>query len=297
MANLPASLPKYARAKSALSFIHRLEKIMKRIFLDIETLPTEEANREFVENKTREKLLKRGEELDNAKLVSLIQTALRETALRGSLGRLLCVGLIVEKDGALLHHGVFGQDRETCEFHLNESKTLAQFWNFLKKLRFDPQRDLIVGHNILGFDLPFLYQRSMIFSVPPTFELEFNPYRSQPIYDTMRQWAKLNPREFIGLEELALAFGLECPKKGSVNGENMLEAYMQGRHKEIRQYCMADVRCTREIYYRMIFQTPPQLLENEKTKKEFRSANKNYYGENSTNNYEYGTADTGTYAQ
>lgn len=268
---------------------------MKRIFLDIETLPTEEANREFVENKTRGKFLKKGEDIENAKLDFLIETAFKETALRGSLGRLLCVGLIVEEDGKLLHQGVFGQDRETHEFHLNESRTLTQFWNFLKRLRFNPYRDLIIGHNVLGFDLPFLYQRSMIFSVNPSFELEFNPYRSQPVYDTMRQWAKLNPREFISLEELALAFALECPKNGSVNGENMLEAYMQGRHKEIREYCMADVDCTRQLYYRMTFQTTPSVTD-ERVENILDPTDKNYYGEHSTNNYKHRT-DSGAYAQ
>ncbi len=78
-------------------------------------------------------------------------------------------------------------------------------------------------------------------------------------------------REFVGLEELALAFGLNCPKKGAVNGGNLLEAFANGRHEEIREYCLKDVLCTRELYYRMTFQTMPELFIEKTTELALRA--------------------------
>jgi hypothetical protein len=238
---------------------------MKRIFIDIETLPTAEENRSFVEEKLRERLSKKGDEADGEKFQVLAENSFKDTALRGSLGTLLCIGLMVDDGDKVLHEGVFGCCRKTGEFHLNERETLAKFWNYLGSVvRFDAQRDLLIGHNILCFDLPFLYQRSIIWGERPAFELDFYPYQDRPIFDTMRQWTKKNFREFVSLEELALAFGLRCPKAGKVSGENLQAAFLAGQHAEIRKYCLADVACAREVYYRMTFQTMPSRNETVK---------------------------------
>lgn len=233
---------------------------MKRIFLDIETLPTDEANREFVEQKLAQNFFRRGLNFDKTEFAERSEIAFGETALSGSLGKLLCVGLAIDANGKAEKPCVCGQDSATKKFHLDEAKTLAQFWNHLKRIEFDPRRDVIVGHNILGFDLPFLYRRSMICGVKPSFELlKGKPWDiADYIYDTMNRWQMGNFREFVGLEELALAFGLNCPKKGAVNGTNLLEAFHDGRHQEIREYCLKDVLCTRELYYRMTFETKPE---------------------------------------
>jgi len=64
------------------------------------------------------------------------------------------------------------------------------------------RRDLIVGHNNMDFDLPFLYKRSMMLGVVPSVRLSFACYRSQPICDTLREWAHSDQRQAISLAEL-----------------------------------------------------------------------------------------------
>lgn len=232
---------------------------MKRIFLDIETLPTVEENRRFVEKKLDKSLFRRGEILSADDYAERAEFYFRETALSGSLGRLLCIGLMIDIDGQAQKSCVCGQDKETGEFHLDEARTLRQFWNYLNRINFNPNTDWIVGHNILSFDLPFLYQRSMICDVKPTRRLlEGKPWElANYIYDTMQAWQMGKCRDFVSLDELALAFGLKSPKAGAVNGENLFEAFLSGRHSEIREYCLADVGCVRELYYRMTFQKMP----------------------------------------
>lgn len=240
---------------------------MKRVFIDIETLPTDEENRAFVEEKARKSFFRRGLDFDGREFSARVEMAFQETALSGSLGKLLCIGLAVDADGKAETPRVCGQDRKTGKFHLDEARTLRVFWDFLERIDFDVRRDVIVGHNILGFDLPFLYQRSMIFGVKPSrWLIKGKPWEiAETVYDTMWEWQMGKFRDFVGLEELALAFGLECPKKGAVNGENLLEAFRAGKHEEIREYCLRDVLCARELYYRMTFQTAPET-SGQKTK-------------------------------
>jgi len=233
---------------------------MKRIFIDIETLPTGEENRAFVEEKTRKSFFKRGLNFDETELMTHRKFAFEETALSGSLGKLLCIGLMIDEGGKSGNPCVCGQDNKTKQFHSDEARTLKSFWNYLERIDFNVNRDLIVGHNILGFDLPFLYHRSMIYGIQPSRQLlNGKPWEvAETVYDTMDRWQMGKYYEKVGLEELALAFGLDCPKKGAVNGSNLLEAYQSGMHEEIREYCLRDVLCVRELYYKMTFQTPPQ---------------------------------------
>ncbi|MGC2238220.1 MAG: 3'-5' exonuclease [Pyrinomonadaceae bacterium] len=234
---------------------------MKRIFIDIETLPTEENNREFVERKLHKNLFRRGLKFTETEISERTKIAFQDTALHGSLGKLLCIGLAIDNEGKAEKPCVCGQDKNTGAFHLDEAKTLAQFWNHLDRIKFDASRDLIVGHNILGFDLPFLYHRSMICGVKPSRQiLNGKPWEiAESVYDTMDRWQMGKYYEKISLEELALAFGLDCPKKGAVNGKNLLEAYSEGKHEEIREYCLKDVLCARGLYYKMTFQTMPEF--------------------------------------
>jgi DNA polymerase elongation subunit (family B) len=238
-------------------------KIMKRIFIDIETLPTPEENREFIERKLIKSLTRKGEDFSESALRRKTELAVQNTALSGCLGRLLCIGLAIDNNGKAEEPCVCGQDKDTKEFNLDEAKTLTQFWNHLERINFDANRDLIIGHNILGFDLPFLYHRSMICGVKPSRQLlNGKPWEiAESVYDTMDRWQMGKYYEKVGLEELALAFGLACPKNGPVNGENLLAAFANGKHEEIREYCLKDVHCTRELYYRMTYQDTPESID------------------------------------
>lgn len=102
----------------------------------------------------------------------------RKLSLHAELGRILCIGVLLEKNGKEWRKGVFGYDTDSQTFHLNEEKTLRGFWKLMEE-EFNPYRDLIVGHNVMDFDLPFIYKRSRILGVKPTVQLSFIRYRSR----------------------------------------------------------------------------------------------------------------------
>ncbi|MET0623278.1 MAG: hypothetical protein ABW250_09890 [Pyrinomonadaceae bacterium] len=140
----------------------------RRIFVDIETLPPDKGSPAAC---VREEISSCSDE------------EFRRLALDGDFGRVLTIGVILEEGGEIIHRGLLGRERQTMMFHLDEARTLRGFWRLLKG--FNPSHDLVVGHNVFDFDLPFLYKRSVIRRVRPMVELPFTRYRSRPIFDTM----------------------------------------------------------------------------------------------------------------
>jgi 3'-5' exonuclease len=210
---------------------------MRKIFLDIETLPPDRETFEAVVN-----------------LETCDDKDFRKMALKAEKGRILTIGVIIEEDNQVTHQGLFGRDRETGLFHLDEVKTLRGFWNFIGDVK--ESRDLFIGHNILDFDLPFLIKRSIINRVKPP-RISFRRYRNSPIYDTMWEWSLWAHR--ISLNDVADAIGVRSSKDGDIDGSRIYDYFSAGRHEEIALYCMRDVECTREIYYCINFQTAPYL--------------------------------------
>src|SRR5262245_65172612 len=231
----------------------------KRIFLDIETLPPVES---FRENLTREIYAEQGTDKlgpSEAEVDVEVERRFRDLALRGEWGRLLCIGLVIEEGGVVGHCGVLGRDRETRRFHLDEARTLKSFWRLVAG--FCNGQDMFIGHNLLDFDMLFIYKRSCIHGVRPSVNLSFKRFQSHPIFDTMWEWTKWHQR--ISLHELAQALGIPSPKEFGVNGLGIYDLYQQGRHEEIAQYCMQDVKCAREVFYRLQYETAPPLTSYE----------------------------------
>lgn len=207
--------------------------MVKRVFLDIETLPPDKGN-SGVPDEIR----------------SYSDEEFRRLALDGDYGRVLTIGIIIEHDDRIVHQGLLGRERQTMMFHLDEARTLKAFWKLLKG--FNPNRDLIIGHNIFEFDLLFLYKRSVIQRIRPTVELSFARYRSKPIFDTMHEWQRWS-RKYISLDKLAKILGLESSKE-IMDGSCVYDKFCEGCHNEIARYCMRDVELVRQVYYRMVFE-------------------------------------------
>lgn len=210
----------------------------KIVTIDIETLPAAEPHDIFLGEKDK---------ASDAK----IQEAYTKTALSGDFGRILCIGYSEEHLGRLVSETLIGWDSSQNRLHADECLILEEFW--AKMNGFDPRCDIIVGHNIFEFDLRFIFKRSVINRVRPTVELSFAKYRSQPIFDTMCEWECWSYGSRISLDKLAFALSLPSSKSDDVNGSRIFDLYLAGRHEEIRDYCLRDVRLTRDVYKRMTF--------------------------------------------
>ena len=113
----------------------------------------------------------------------------------------------------------------------------------------------VCGHNIAGFDLPFLKHRSIILGVKPPVAM-LKAMNAKPwdtcIADTMLMWSS-DSQKRASMDKLCKAFGFEG--KGNFDGSMVAETWPVDPQKVI-DYCKDDVRRTRAIYRRLTFAAP-----------------------------------------
>jgi hypothetical protein len=144
-----------------------------------------------------------------------------------------------------------------------ERQIMGDFFEELK-YRFEPSRDrrpVFIGHNLVGFDLRFLYQRSVMLGIRPPVWLPINakPW-DDSVFDTMTAWAGFGNR--VSLDKLCRAFGIAA--KGSeigeeIDGSKVYDFVKAGRIKDVAKYCAADVERTRQVHRRLTFQSVQPL--------------------------------------
>ena len=201
---------------------------MKTIFLDIETVPTDPSLQE-------NGLLEAQIQLNEAEL-------LKKLSLSAVTAKIICICYAVEPPVGCEVQALQGE----------ETEIINAFW----KLAADC--NLFVGHNILDFDLRFIYQRSIIHQIKPSRDLPFARFRNAPIYDTMQEWSKWG-REHASLDTLSKALGIPSPKE-TLDGSKVYPYYRAGKIAEIIEYCKRDVDSTRQVYRRLTFTKAPGLL-------------------------------------
>jgi hypothetical protein len=219
---------------------------MRKLFLDIETLPAEESKMETL------RLLfdKKNPEFDQEKFDEFVN----KTNFDGAFGRVLCIGYAVDDESP---QNFYNEN--------NEKETLAQFWQLVdaissapRNLQYPDYGVLFVGHNVMDFDLRFIYQRSIVLGVKPSMDISFARYRNYPIFDTMKEWVKWS-NSSIGLEYLALALDIPSPKDG-IDGSQVAQFFADGKVNDILEYCKRDVETTRAVYRKMVFEKPTSRL-------------------------------------
>lgn len=176
-------------------------------------------------------------------------------ALNATSGRVLSIALHAGPIPGLEFPGlgpeesehVFGIDKDGWEE--DEKIALQKFVNFMKD--FDPDCDELVGHNIIGFDLPFIFQRCLVHSIKVRPFVNLGEYNVRGVFDTMHRWW-LGAKRHVSLDDVAWALGIESSKTAEVEGSKVFDLYQAGKLDLIREYNLNDVRVTRKVYERMV---------------------------------------------
>lgn len=176
-------------------------------------------------------------------------------SLSATSGRVLCIAVHVGPVAGLEFNGVelpstehvFGIDAEG--FEQGERKALFDFLELMKD--FDGEADEVVGHNIIGFDLPFIFQRCMVQGIEVRPFVNLGEHNVRGVFDTMHRWW-LGARRTVSLDDLAWALGIESSKTSEVEGSKVFDLYQAGKLDLIREYNLNDVRVTRKVYERMV---------------------------------------------
>ena len=230
-------------------------------FIDIETLPTIDADviaeiaakikppDNYSKPETIAKWIEENKE-------QAIKEAVHKTGFSGLYGSIACICYAFD-DGPVY-----------TASHANEAVMLANLYDHIEEVTGIEHHTgmahtalTFVGHNIIGFDLPFIKHRSIINGVKPplSFRKAFDakPWGGE-VADTMLMWSS-DKEKRASMDNLCKAFGI--PGKGDFDGSMVASTWPTDPQKVI-SYCADDVRRTREMYKRLTFQfDKPSLLK------------------------------------
>lgn len=169
----------------------------------------------------------------------------RKTSFDGALGHICVIGVAFDDEPA--------QSIYTDSWHADEASVLRKFFDLIdaKCAEHPNVRPIFIGHNIIEFDLRFIFQRAVVLGVKPSVHIPFNarPYGDRDVFDTMTAWAGY--RNTVSLDKLGSV--LLGEGKGDMDGSKVWDAVKEGRIAEVAAYCVDDVEKTRKIYNRLNF--------------------------------------------
>lgn len=221
------------------------------LFIDIETVPDqhEGAYERIRQGITAPGQFKKPESIaewlrDNAD--SEAENQWRKTALDGGAGEIVCIGYAVEDEPVQVIHRAISQGEGELLHAFNQAVSEA-----LADRNETSHQITYIGHNISGFDLPFMFKRFVVNSIKPRARLfQDKRHGSGNLFDTMTAWAGYGNR--ISLDNLCTALGIPSPKNG-MDGSMVWDYVQAGKINEVAEYCKRDVETVRAIYRRLNF--------------------------------------------
>ena len=237
---------------------------MTPLYLDIETIPGQSpdviAQLQADAAEEKSKIKAPGNYKDEAKIAeyvsqksaeidAAVDDRWRKTSFDGALGQIVAASIAIGNDAPV---NIWREDWQSAEEHI-----LRELFAVISG-SFDRSRDIrpvFVGHNIVAFDLRFIFQRSIMLGIKPPQVIPFNarPWDNH-IFDTMTAWAGFGNR--VSLDKLCRVFGI--PTKGAeigdeIDGSKVWDFVQAGRVADVATYCGGDVDRVREIHRRMTF--------------------------------------------
>ncbi|MGA2923277.1 MAG: ribonuclease H-like domain-containing protein [Candidatus Sulfotelmatobacter sp.] len=167
-----------------------------------------------------------------------IDPNLAKGALDALTGRIVCIGMLID-DGAQITELAIAEE--------DEAQILTKFWATIQPA------DVIVGHNVHEFDIPFIRQRSWIMNIRPSRNIDLRKFYTVDVWDSMQVWSNWGFRKYVSLDALGAA--LRCGQK-SGHGMDVAQWWSTRDLDAIKQYCIGDVRLTYSVYCKLTYQQP-----------------------------------------
>jgi len=161
-----------------------------------------------------------------------LDKAWRKQALNSLKGQIIAIGYAFDDDDVEV---LYSEDEELL---------LKEFDNIVAESPYS----ILVGHNILRFDIPFLFHRSLKYRLSNLkVILPSDKNDKSMVRDTLHIFSSTNygSDSWYSLDDLAKFFGLESKNS---KGDEIHDFFVNKEFDKITEHCKQDVELTRTIY-------------------------------------------------
>lgn len=168
-----------------------------------------------------------------------------KTSFDGGVGQIVCVAWAIDdaEPTSLQVRGLGAAE---------EAAMLAALFNAMHIAHSTSgTRPVLIGHNHVAFDIPFLWKRAMVHGIKPPLWFPRNPKPwADSVVDTMLLWDSTQ-RAGGSMDRLCKILGI--PGKDGMTGADVWPMVQAGRLDAVSAYCRDDVERTRALWRRMEF--------------------------------------------
>jgi 3'-5' exonuclease len=222
-----------------------IEKIQLNniLFLDIETVPEQENYALLDEEmqqlwETKTQYQRKDEHTPEA--------FYERAGIWAEFGKIVCISV-----GYFANRGDIRNFRVTSFF--GEEKKILNAFTALLDTHFNQPQQVLCGHNIKEFDIPFIARRMIINQIPIPNKLNLfgkKPWEI-PHLDTLELWKFGDYKHYTSLKLLTKIMGIPSPK-GDIDGSQVAQVYyLEKDIDRIIVYCEKDVIAVAQIFLRL----------------------------------------------
>lgn len=174
-----------------------------------------------------------------------IETYKTKWPIYAEYGQVICVSIWVEKKDWELKMISFYQTEKIDEKKLLENlKTVLDHDNM--------KSWMLVWHNILWFDIPYLAKRYIVngIELPHILRIWGKKPREVNVFDTLKMW-KFTGVMWASLCLLCEILDVDTPKD-DIDWSETNDCFWNWEYERIRNYCEKDVVATHEVYKKLL---------------------------------------------
>jgi len=234
------------------------EEIKSMLFIDIETTSgfktldeLKESHPELISFWDRKEKFIRAEDVE-LKDAESSDIYFQKASLTAEWGRIVCISVgqikFDEDDVPFMQKKSF--------YGSDEKELLVDFVNFMSQVFFKAPGIKLVGHNIKGFDLPYIIKKSILYSLELPRQLHLHKVKpwENCLIDTYEVW-KAGGWSSAALAHLCILLGIKNPKD-DMNAGEVGAAFYAGRIEEIKNYCEEDIEAAGSLMLKFANMSP-----------------------------------------
>lgn len=210
---------------------------MNTFTFDLETIPQPDSELTDIQKEEIEKRVDKA--LDKDPSLDPHQTKNKIMSVSPYFGKIVTAGVKITQGGKqTVFKAIIGEEYDI----------IKEFFSLQKHFQ-----GLFITYNGLGFDVPFTLKRAMNYGILPTNEsyLITRRFSKYPHFDVKEVISDFDRFAAPTLKLACDLFKIPSPKEGEVKAENVYSAYLEGRIKDIAEYCMLDVEATYQLFVKL----------------------------------------------